>query len=272
MSEILKTGWTWYPSVLIGFSIWTLLYHLAVSRRKSTPVYQQVAFHAGTLVGLLALVSPLDEIGDEYLFSAHMIQHLMLIFIVAPLWLLGTPGGMIDMLISPSLRGAASRLLSPTVAFSVFVGVLWFWHLPAAYEFTLESEAVHILEHLIFIGAGLIGWWPVVGAPDAALGKPEAPVRMLYLFLLAIPCTALAALLTFSTHPFYPFYESSQHIFGLSALEDQHLGGLIMWLPTHLILLLMEGVTFANWFGRSSTGVELNPGEGAGAAASSVSK
>jgi cytochrome c oxidase assembly factor CtaG len=139
------------------------------------------------------------------------------------------------------------------VAFSIFVVVMWGWHLPGVYQLTLESEAVHIFEHLSFIGAGLIGWWPVLGAADGPLAKPEPSLRMLYLFLLAIPCTGLAAVLTFSTHPFYPFYESAQHIFGLSALEDQHLGGLVMWLPTHLILLTMLGVTFTRWFGRSAS-------------------
>jgi putative membrane protein len=211
------------------------------------------AFHAGTLVGLMALTSPLDALGDEYLFSAHMVQHLMLVFIVAPLWLLGTPGWMIDQLVPQGLRSIANRLLSPIVAFSIFVVVMWGWHLPGVYQLTLESEAVHIFEHLSFIGAGLIGWWPVLGAADAPLAKPEPSLRMLYLFLLAIPCTGLAAVLTFSTHPFYPFYESAQHIFGLSALEDQHLGGLVMWLPTHLILLTMLGVTFTRWFGRSAS-------------------
>lgn len=98
MNELLKVGWTWYPSVVIGFSIWTLLYVLAIRRGKPTSLTQQTVFHMGTLVGLIALVSPLDELGDEYLFSAHMVQHLLLMFVTPPLWLLGTPAWMVDRL------------------------------------------------------------------------------------------------------------------------------------------------------------------------------
>ena len=84
MNRLWQIGWTWHPSVVIGFSLWTLLYILA-NRGKRTSLVQQVAFHIGTLIGLVALVSPLDELGDEYLFSAHMVQHLLLMLIVAPL-------------------------------------------------------------------------------------------------------------------------------------------------------------------------------------------
>ena len=89
MTAFLQIGWTWYPSVLIGFGLWTLLYAWA-NRGRQTPLAQQVAFHLGTLAGLVALVSPLDELGDEYLFCAHMVQHLLLMLVTAPLWLIGT--------------------------------------------------------------------------------------------------------------------------------------------------------------------------------------
>ena len=242
-----EPGWTWYPSVLIGFSLWTLLY-LWANRGNHTPLIQQVAFHLGTLAGLIALVSPLDELGDEYLFSAHMVQHLLLMFVTAPLWLLGTPGWLVDGILPKRLDKLVKRLASPISAFVAFVGVLWFWHVPAIYGLAQESEAVHIFEHLSFIGAALIGWWPVIGAETSRIPKPAPPLRMLYLFLLAVPCTALAAILTFAHTPLYPFYVTAPHIFGLDALQDQHLGGLFMWLPTHMFLLLALGITFLRWF------------------------
>lgn len=244
----LHTGadWTWYPSVVIGFSLWTLLYVWA-NRRRHTPLIQQIAFHLGTLAGLLALISPLDELGDEYLFSAHMVQHLLLMFVTAPLWLLGTPSWLVNGIIPKGIDEVVKRLASPMSAFVAFVGVLWFWHIPFVYQMAQEVEAVHIFEHLSFIGVALIGWWPVMGAEKSRFPKPESPVRMLYLFLLAIPCTALAAILTLARTPLYPFYVTAPRIFGLSALQDQHLGGLLMWLPTHMFLLLALGITFRRW-------------------------
>ena len=247
MNELLQIDWTWYPSVVIGFSLWTLLYAWA-NRGKHTPPLQQIAFHLGTLAGLIVLVSPLDELGDEYLFSAHMVQHLLLMFVTAPLWLIGTPGWLVDGIIPKRLDGFVKRLASPTSAFVAFVGVLWFWHVPAVYEMAQESEAIHIFEHLTFIGAALIGWWPVAGADVSRIPKPAPPLRMLYLFLMTIPCTGLAAVLTLAHTPLYPFYVTAPHIFGLDALQDQHLGGLLMWLPTHIFLLLAIGITFFKWF------------------------
>jgi len=258
MNVLLQVGWTWYPSVVIGFGVWTISYILTIRHGSPTPLVCQIAFHFGTFVGLLALVSPLDKLGDEYLFSAHMLQHLLLIFITAPLWLVGTPGWLIDRIIPQQRKPWVIRLASPISTFVVFVSVLWFWHIPFIYEMAQESEAVHALEHLSFIGAALVGWWPVAGPETSEIIKPQPPVRILYLFLLAIPCTSLAAVLTFAHTPMYSFYVTAPHIFGLNALQDQHLGGLLMWLPTHMILLLALGITFINWFKASEHSPELD--------------
>jgi len=248
MNELLQVGWSWHPSVVIGFTIWTALYVIAIKRAGSVSFMQQSAFHIGTLAGLAALVSPLDKLGDEYLFSAHMVQHLLLMFITAPLWLIGTPGWLWDQLVPIQLNKSVNWLISPMVSFAIFVGVILFWHIPSIYQMAQNSEEIHIFEHLLFIGAALIGWWPAFGAEKSSLVKPEPPIRILYLFLLAIPCTALAASLTFSHSPLYLFYVTTSHPFGLSALEDQHLGGLLMWLPTHMFLLLSLSITFFKWF------------------------
>ena len=250
MNALLQVGWTWHPSVWIGFSLWTVLYLWAIRGRRVTTA-KQAAFHIGTLLGLIALVSPLDKLGDEYLFSAHMAQHLLLMFVTAPLWLIGSPDGLIDQLIPTWMKSWIRKLTSPPSAFLVFVGTLWFWHIPMVYQTAQGNETIHILEHLTFIGAALIGWWPVAGAEISFLPKPEPPMRILYLFLLALPCSALAAILTFAHTPLYPFYTTTPHLFGLDAIADLHLGGLLMWLPTHMILLLASGITFLNWFSNS---------------------
>lgn len=248
MKEFPQIGWTWYPSVVIGFSLWTLLYVFAIRRGKPVPLSQQIAFHTGTLIGLIALVSPLDKLGDEYLFSAHMVQHLLLMFVTVPFWLIGTSGQMLDGLLPKKLTKLVQWLASPLPAYVLFVGVMWFWHAPSFYGMAQESEPIHIFEHLTYIGAALIGWYPVAGASTSYITKPSPPMRILYLFLLAIPCTALAAILTFAPAPLYPFYVTAPHSFGLDALQDQHLGGLLMWLPTHLVLLLALAITFFKWF------------------------
>jgi len=248
MNELLSVGWTWYPSVLIGFGIWTLLYVHAVKHGRSTSWSQQLSFHLGTLVGLIALVSPLDKLGDEYLFSAHMVQHLLLMFVMPPLWLLGTPGWLVDRVIPNGLTRLVEWLTNPISAFGTFALIMFVWHIPFLYELAQEHEGVHIFDHLTYIGAGLIGWWPVMGAETSRFSKPGPPVRLLYLFLLSLPCTALGALLTLAHAPYYSFYVTAPHMFGLDAMQDQQLGGLLMWMPTHMLLLLAMGVTFMKWF------------------------
>jgi putative membrane protein len=257
---MLQIGWSWYPSVLIGFTIWTLLYVWA-SRSRQLSLAQQFFFHFGSVTCIFALVSPLDELGDKYLFSAHMVQHLLLLFVAPPLWLIGTSERMANRLIPKKVNKARDVLGTPIVCFGIFVIVLYFWHIPFAYQMTLENESIHIIEHLTFLGAGVIGWWPVAGPTIQQIPKPSAPLRILYLFYLAIPCTGLAAVLTFAHTPLYPYYIASPHLFGLDALQDQRLGGLLMWLPTHLVLLLGIGITFFSWFNRASTEKERDSNE-----------
>jgi cytochrome c oxidase assembly factor CtaG len=256
MSLILYYPWNWYPSVVIGFGIWTVAYLLLIAPLRlrfgwgklPTPG-QQIAFHFGTLIALFALVSPLDTLGDEYLFSAHMVQHLLLLFLTAPLWLLGIPGWSFDLLLPRKQIVKLARMLTnPLVSFFIFAFTMIVWHLPVLYNLALEHESLHIFEHLTYLAAAVIGWWPIAAPETRIAPKPTPPVRMLYIFLLTIPCTGLAAILTFAKVPFYPFYITAPRILGLSALADQQLGGLLMWLPTHLVLLSALSLTFFGWF------------------------
>ena len=254
MTKILLTDWTFYPSVLIGFGLWTTAYVVVTGYRRirsgwgKPPTHlQQAAFHVGTFIGLIALISPLDKLGDEYLFSAHMTQHLLLMFIVPPLWLVGTPGWLIDLMIPVSLKKFARWITSPLPAFIVFTGEMLAWHTPFLYNLAQNNDAIHIFEHLTFIGAALIGWWLVAASESVLIPLPTPPVRMLYLFLLAIPMTALSAILTFASAPLYSFYIEAPRLFGLSVLEDQRLGGLLMWVPAHMVLFLALGITFHKW-------------------------
>jgi cytochrome c oxidase assembly factor CtaG len=264
MSGAFPVGWSWHPSVLIGLGLWTLAYVWAIRNGPRTPVLHQVLFHLGTLAALIALVSPLDELGDEYLFSAHMAQHLLLMFAAAPLWLLGTPGWLVDRSIPGQFSRLAGWLTRPLPAFGVFMGVMYLWHVPAVYGAAQGSEALHIFEHLTFIGAALIGWWPVAGPATSRFPTPAPPIRILYLFLLGAACTAISAVLTFAKVPMYSFYVSVPHSPGLGALDDLHLGGLLMWVPTHLVLILAAAITFFSWFADTERAARLAayaPGE-----------
>ena len=248
-------SWTWAPSVLIGFGVWTIAYvfltrtkHRLDSEKSRPTPWQQISFHTATLVAIIALISPLDHLGDDYLFSAHMVQHLLLMFISAPLWLIGTPGWLLESLVPSWLHNFAYWLTRPLTAYIIFALSMTGWHVPLFYNLALEHDWIHISEHLNYMVAAVIGWWPIAGPKVSYAPKPAPPLRMIYNFLLLLPFTALAAALTFSEMPFYPYYTSAPRILGLSVLADQQLGGLIMWVPTHMIFLLTISIVFFQWF------------------------
>jgi len=258
--------WAWQPSILAGLALLTLAYGWLVGpagRQQAggerVSALRQLAFHAGTLLVFLALVSPLDGVADEDLFSAHMLQHMLLTFVAPPLWLLGIPAWPLRWLARRRPAGAIlRRLLQPATAFLIFNAVMWAWHLPAAYDAALENEGLHVIEHLAFMGAALIGWWPVIGPSLPGVKRLPDLGRSLYLFLSGLACTALAALITLAPQPLYPFYGQRPQLWGLSPLADQQLGGLLMWLPADMILMLFNLVILYGWLSRPSPKTELS--------------
>lgn len=250
-------AWNWEPSILTGTAILVVLYLVAAGPWRarfsgSQPVDrgQITCFLLGMLVLFFALVSPLDDIGDHYLFSVHMVQHLLLTLVAAPLLLLGTPGWMLR----PFLRyrpvaGAARILTMPLVAFAVFNLNFMLWHLPVLYESTLENEGIHILEHLLFISTAVLNWWPIL-SPLPELPRLPYPAQILYLFLDAIPSTVLGALFVFASDVLYPTYAAAPRIFGVGAMDDQMASGLIMAMPGGMTYLLALTIVFFVWMGR----------------------
>ena len=252
--QLLQVGWSWHPSVLIGMALWTVAYMRttgALRQRNrwgaAAAPWRAWAFHVGTLVGIVALLSPLDTLGDKYLFSAHMLQHLLLMYVAAACWVLGTPGWLVARILPRRVLPLVRTMTRPAYALAVFAGVTLGWHIPGAYALAKDHEWVHIIEHLMFIGAAMIAWWPILGPITAALPRPAAPIQMLYLFVMAMPCTLLGAILTFADRPLYGFYMTAPHAFGIDALDDQRLGGLLMWIPTHMILLVGLIVIAGKW-------------------------
>src|SRR5256886_9057819 len=222
------TQWNLEPSILIGTVLITGLYLYAIGpfRKRHFPdepimTGQTVAFPSGMLIMLLALVSPLDELGDSYLFSAHMVQHLCLTIIGPPLLLIGIPGWLVDPLLRKHVIFRIARILTfPALAFFLYNFDFWLWHAPPLYNATLENQNIHILEHLTFIVFGVIYWWPVF-SPSALLPRLSIGGQVLYLFLSGMPTVALGAGLTFLP-PLYAPYLAVPRIWGLSPAADQH--------------------------------------------------
>ncbi|HET9110203.1 MAG TPA: cytochrome c oxidase assembly protein [Ktedonobacterales bacterium] len=247
-------AWTLDPTLLIGLALilGSYLYAIGPGRRRWRPEEQvsraQVTyFIVGWVTLALSLVSPLDTLGDEYLFSAHMIQHMLVAVVAPPLLLLGIPRWMADLALGNEVVRTVVRWLSlPIVAFGVFQADIWLWHAPALYDLTLANGAVHIIEHLTFLIFGIFYWMPIL-SPTPLVPRISRGFAVLYLFIGCQPMVALGALLTFASEPLYAPYVTAPRVWGLSPLNDQQLGGLIMWLPTNIPYLIALSAAFFLW-------------------------
>ena len=262
-------SWNFAPSIWLGFAILVGGYALVVGplRRRNIwgpPVskIRQASFYLGMLAAWLALVSPLDYLSDNYLLSAHMVQHLLLILVAPPLALAGLPDWLVDRALSGGfLRKIVYQITRALPAFILFNGLFLVWHLPGLYDAALGDEGVHILEHLSFLLAATIGWWPVLGPSRRYAPPASPPVQMLYMFMNMFPSTALAAIITFSANPPYPFYAGVQRLWSLTVQADQQLAGLIMWIPGTMVFFITLSLIFARWFNAQSSEDEGVPSE-----------
>jgi len=212
---------------------------------------RQIAFYSGVILGLTALASPLDTLGDGYLFTAHMLQHLLLILGVAPLLLAGTPGWLLrDLLGAVHLTGFVRWARHPLVAFFSFNLIFAFAHVPAFYELTLASEPLHAAEHVVFVLTAMLMWMPVL-SPVPDIAAPYPPLgQVLYLFLQTVPASLVGALLAMAGVASYATYELAPRVSPLSPLEDQQVAGLLMWVGGGLYFLIATGVVFFAWASR----------------------
>lgn len=267
-SDNLWLDWNFNPLTVLGIALFTAAYFYALGplRRRygwaeSVKSGQVALFVTGTVVFALALISPLDAIGDRYLFSAHMVQHMLICVVAPPLWLLGAPSWMLEPLFRrPGVARVTRWITHPAVAFGLFNGVLWLWHAPALYDATLSSEGLHIFEHLTFVVTAVLFWW-VVLSPIPSLRRLGYGASILYLFVACQPMVALGALLTFSAHPLYQPYVVAPRLGGIGALGDQQTGGLIMWLPTNIPYLAVLSVMFFRWVGAQDLSERRAAGE-----------
>jgi len=221
-------------------------YFVLREKRRAQPagfVRRTVYFLTGWLVLVIALCSPVDVLG-EYLFSVHMVQHELLMLLAAPLiilsrptsaLLLGTPASgrlLLGKIIrQKSVTRYSGVLLSPLGAWLLHAAGLWAWHIPWLFNASLRSDAIHTLQHFSFVLIALVFWYAMMRNYQQRLGA------VLYLFTTAIHASLLGALLTLSPVIWYTPYLKTTHKFGLTPLEDQFLGGIIMWMPAGIAFI-----------------------------------
>ncbi|HLJ69505.1 MAG TPA: cytochrome c oxidase assembly protein [Chloroflexota bacterium] len=258
-------NWTFEPSVVAGALILAVLYWrgrqpLTVVRAgRASPItgWNAAAFYAGLAVVVVALESPIDSLSAS-LFSFHMVQHLLLIMVAAPLLLLGDPGVTLlrgtPLAARRAVLGFAARriplhglgrafswLRRPETVFIVFLADLYLWHWSWLFNLTLQNASVHLLEHLCFLVTALLFWSQVI---DQRVLHPRLPyiMRAVYVLITAFASNVLAMYLVFTPKPLYPVYAHlASRPYGMTALGDQQIAGAIMWVP----VLFLFGGAFA---------------------------
>src|SRR5947199_280980 len=215
--------WNVHLSVAAGLALLGGLY-VYLGGLRSAP--RHVASFAAALVVLfLALNGPLHNLSDSYLFSAHMVQHLVLTLVFPPLLLYGTPAWVVRPLLGPPAVFRVARCATrPLIAGVIFSAPITLWHFPRFYEAALEHHALHIVQHLVFLATAVIMWWPVL-SPVPELPRASYLAQLLYLFALGLPMSLAGALITLADRVLYPFYVAAPRVWeGLAPLADQGLG------------------------------------------------
>ncbi len=240
--------WTGNWWVAGAIAITAILYARGCRRHaRSAPLarnyWPQWAWWTGWLALTLALLSPLDTLGAE-LFSAHMVQHELLMLVAAPLLVMGRPLAMFAWALPASWATRVGRIFRvkwwrqgwrwltlPAIAWLLHAVALWTWHIPSFFEAGLRSAAIHDVQHVSFFGTALLFWWALVR-------RRRRAETTIHVFTTLIHTGMLGMLLTFATTPWYPFYAQTAPFRGLTPLEDQQLGGLIMWVPSGALLVI----------------------------------
>jgi putative membrane protein len=249
------------PSWHAHLDVWLILgsvvaaYLIACRRHERitgepTPARTRRFFLLGMAVIWLGADWPIHDLAERYLYSIHMVQHLLFTLVAAPILIVGMPAWLLRAL----LRSAPARrlfrfLTRPLVALIVFNGLLVFSHWPAVVDASVRSESLHFALHVALLGSALLMWWPIV-SPLPELPPLSPPAQMLYLFVQSLVPTIPASFLTFGRTPLYPIYETFPRIWGISALTDQLVAGLLMKLVGGAILWTVIATVFFRWGGR----------------------
>ena len=238
---LVVAGWLW--AVLAG------PFRARLAPGQPWPLAQAIQFYSGLLFFYLAVGSPLDQVAERYLFSAHMLQHQLMIYPAAILFLRGLPSWMIDPVLgAPGLHPVLRLVTHPLIAGSTYTIVVGAWHAPMFYDWALQDRLVHIIEHLMFFGAAILYWWPLF-SPSRVLPPRRPGVQMVYLLGVLIAMTPVFAYITFSHDVLYPTYEYAPRLFpNFSAADDQLLAGVMMKLVGVFGAMAALAVAFFGWY------------------------
>ncbi|HEV7718352.1 MAG TPA: cytochrome c oxidase assembly protein [Arsenicitalea sp.] len=264
--------WTFDASITLPLALVALAFAIGTARlwRRAgfghgVKTWQAICFAAGCLLLVVALVSPLHWLGEQ-LFSAHMLEHEVLMALAPPLLVLARPG--IAMLwslplsarrglgaVSGGLSGLWRILTEPWVATALHALALWAWHAPALYDAALENEGLHWLEHFCFLGTALPFWWALFAGRAYRQGFGAA---IFYLFITASHSAFLGILIALAKQPLYPVQTEAAARWGLAPMADQQLAGLIMWVPGGMVYAVAALALAGLWIVRSGRAV-ANP-------------
>jgi putative membrane protein len=267
--------WNPDPVILLNLAALSCAYAYGLRRLRAARVEpaaigprQAWAFAAAIGFLLVALVSPVDAFAGDLLW-VHMVQHMVIMNLAAPLFVFGAPGRVLLWCLAPTERATVGRLRNaffrrgvprylfwqPVTLWVLYALVLWLWHLPALYEAALRSQMIHDLQHLIFFITSCL-FWRVLFDPVGRLRMGRAPA-VLYLFLTSLHATVLGVFMALAPRLWYPTYAGRTEPWGLGALEDQQLAGYIMWMPACMAYAVIAAWLFASWLAE-----ETNPAPG----------
>jgi putative membrane protein len=252
-------AWSWDP-VLWFTLLGVLVLHTRGWRHGRRPRWRRRAFVTAIVSTGIALLSPLDALSST-LASAHMVQHLLLTMVVAPLLvasrptvtlLRGLPHGarqdLVRLARAGRVRPSVVVRAHPIACAAVHAVTLWVWHAAGPYELALRNDLVHRLEHLTFLATAACAWAAIILVARHRGGAIGTSV--LVLFVLSVQGSILGALLTFATRPWYPSYSARTAPWGLTPLEDQQLAGVIMWIPAGVVYLGVALALMIMWISR----------------------
>lgn len=262
-------AWNLDPLLVVALLACMWLYRRGWTRGRSTPQARRQAWHLALGLGVLAisLLSPLEALSAA-LASAHMVQHILIVLVVAPL-LVASDAGVALLRGSPAIvRRAVSRwhnlrlanrmstaLREPVTLWLLHAGTLWVWHARVLYDAALEDEAIHALEHLMFLATGFLFWRVLIGR---SRDRVSPGFGVLLVFGMAMQSVFLAALLTFARTPWYSGYASTTTPWGVEPLSDQQLAGVIMWIPGGMVYVATALVLLVTWL-RSTEAADTPP-------------
>jgi len=250
------THWHNEPHLVGGLILLGWLYALftgplreRIAPGQPYPRGHAIKFYLALVVFYLAVGSPLDQIGERFLLSGHMVQHQLIMYVAAVLFLLGLPSWLVSTVTArPALRPLLRLLTQPLICGLVYTLVYSVWHAPALYDWALQNRWVHIAEHVMFFGAALFYWWPIL-SPSCEFPRIPYGVQMLYLVGVVIGMTPVFAFIAFSNDILYPTYEYAPRLFAsFGPAEDQLLGSVIMKTGGMGVTFLVFIVAFYRWY------------------------